>query len=318
VQVIVQKIVVLGTGGTIAGTAASASASVDYAAAQLAIGDVIGALPLPQNIEVVTEQVAQVDSKDMTLDAWHLLASRCADWGARADVAGIVVTHGTDTLEETAFFLHAVLPSAKPVALTCAMRPATALQADGPQNLVDALTVAASGHAAGVVVVCGGTIHSPVAVRKVHPYRLDAFSSGEAGPLGVVEEGRLRMFKPWPQDGGEYGAALQALEAGQQWPRVEIVTSHVGADARLVDALTGQGIDGMVVAGTGNGTVHSALEAGLLRAAAAGISVVRSSRCMDGAVLPREADLLEGSGALTPVKARIAMMLQLLTARVSG
>jgi L-asparaginase len=105
---------------------------------------------------------------------------------------GVVITHGTDTLEETAFFLHSVLAPAKPVVLTCAMRPATALSPDGPQNVRDAIAVAATAGAQGVTVVCAGTVHSGVDVQKVHTYRLDAFASGDAGPIGYVEEGAVR------------------------------------------------------------------------------------------------------------------------------
>ena len=118
---------------------------------------------------------------------------------ARPEVAAIIVTHGTDTLEETAYFLQRVLAPAKPVVLTAAMRPATSRLADGPQNLADAVAVATAPGARGVVVVVAGTVHSALDVRKVHPYRLDAFGSGDAGPIARVEEGRLRSFRPWPE-----------------------------------------------------------------------------------------------------------------------
>jgi len=170
-------LLVLGTGGTIAGTASSASDNIGYTAAQ----------------------VAQVDSKDMRFDIWRTLARRVAHHLAQPQVAGVVITHGTDTLEETAYFLHAVLPAelvnAKPVVLTCAMRPASSLNPDGPQNLKDAVAVALSAGAHGVVVVCAGTVHGALEVQKTHTYRLDAFSSGDAGPLAYVEEGSVRLLK---------------------------------------------------------------------------------------------------------------------------
>ena len=143
--------------------------------------------------------MAQVDSKDMSFEIWRQLALRCDHWLAQEDVGGVVITHGTDTLEETAYFLHAVLaPRKKPVVLTCAMRPATAFMPDGPQNLLDAIAVASAPGARGVVAVCAGVIHSALDVAKRHTYRLDAFSSGDAGPVGYVEEGQLRLLRDWP------------------------------------------------------------------------------------------------------------------------
>src|SRR5512139_2308283 len=139
-QVGLEKIVVLGTGGTIAGTATGAGDSRNYRAAQLAVGELLAGLPRPGGCEVLSEQVAQVDSKDMDLAVWQQLLQRCLHWLAQPEVRGLVITHGTDTLEETAYLLQTVLAPRKPVVLTCAMRPATALDADGPQNLLDALT----------------------------------------------------------------------------------------------------------------------------------------------------------------------------------
>ena len=189
-------VVVLGTGGTIAGTAADAGDNVGYTAAQLGVAQLVKAVPALQATTLDVEQVAQVDSKDMSHEVWRSLALRCAHHLARDDVTGIVITHGTDTLEETAWFLQRVLALSKPIVLTGAMRPATALQTDGPQNLLDAVTVAQSPDARGVVAVLSGRVHGARDVRKVHPYRVDAFNSGDAGPIACVEEGELRMFRP--------------------------------------------------------------------------------------------------------------------------
>ncbi len=309
----VKKIVVLGTGGTIAGTAASAADNVGYTAAQVGVAQLLAAIPALKDQPLHTEQVAQLDSKDMTFDVWRTLASRCAYWLAQDDVQGLVITHGTDTLEETAYFLQAVLAPAKPVVLTCAMRPSTAMVPDGPQNLVDAVTVASSPQARGVVAVCAGVIHAPGDVQKVHTYRLDAFGSGDAGPLGYVEEGALRLLRNWP--GGDKQAAAAALAAAmraQSFPQVEIVMSHGGATGVVVDALVAQGVQGIVVAGTGNGTIHSALEAGLLKAQRAGVRVLRGTRCANGRVLATTADVFADSQGLSPVKARIALALELM------
>lgn len=309
------KIVVLGTGGTIAGTAAQAGDNVGYTAAQLGVGQLVAAVPALAGLPLAAEQVAQVDSKDMDLATWQRLAARCAHWVAHDEVQGLVITHGTDTLEETAFFLQQVLAPARPVVLTCAMRPATALMADGPQNLLDAVAVARSPGARGVVAVCAGRIHGPQEVSKQHPYRLDPFDSGEAGPLGLVEEGAVRQLRPWPGADADAAARLQATLTAQAWPRVEIVMNHAGATGAIVDALVAQGIDGLVVAGTGNGSIAVPLQDALLRAQALGVRVVRSTRCAQGRVLPHAADRLPDSQGLSPVKARVALLLALLRER---
>ncbi|MDP3759898.1 MAG: asparaginase [Ramlibacter sp.] len=307
-----KKIAVLATGGTLAGKAASAADNIGYTAAQLGVEELLAAIPALHGAPLVTEQVAQVDSKDMSFELWRQLALRCAHYLAQEDVAGLVITHGTDTLEETAYFLHAVLAPAKPVVLTCAMRPATALAPDGPQNIADALAIAAAEGAHGVVAVCAGTIHGAWDVAKQHTYRLDAFTSGDAGPIGYVEEGRLRLVRPWPTAAVGAQAALQKWTAAKRWPRVEIVMNYAGAGAEVVEALVAQGIDGIVAAATGNGTLHHDLEAALLAAQARGVKVVRSTRCAQGRVLSPAGAGLPDSGGLAPVKARIALMLELL------
>ena len=306
--------VVLGTGGTIAGASAQPDDDRHYRAGQIGVDQLLLSLPdLPSGVALVLEQLAQVDSKDMDTALWLQLRRRVAHWLAQPDVAGVVVTHGTDTLEETAYFLHATLPASKPVVLTCAMRPATSLAPDGPQNLRDAITVALHPGACGVLAVCAGTLHSARDVQKLHTSRLDAFSSGDAGVLGKIRSQRLFLMRNWPQALVKYcDVAIEniALDAG--WPQVEIVTNHAGASGRLVDALLAQGVQGIVVAGTGNGTVHQALEAALLRAQAAGVVVWRSTRCALGPVTPRPDAALPDAGGLSPVKARIALVLALL------
>jgi L-asparaginase len=308
-QVDVKEIVVLGTGGTISGRAAAAHDNLAYRAGEVAVGDLLGGVPMPEGFALQSEQVAQIDSKDMDFEVWRALAGRCAHWLAQEDVAGLVVTHGTDTMEESAFFLQSVLAPAKPVVLTGAMRPAGAVAPDGPQNLADALAVAGSKQARGVCVVFAGRVHGPDEVQKVHPYRLDAFSSGDAGPLAVVEEGRLRVFRPWP-GGTSLRPATQLPPAGD-WPRVEIVLSHSGATGAIVEALVQQGVAGLVVAGTGNGTLHHSLELALLQAQHSGVVVRRVSRCPEGAVIPHGRDQFSAP-ALSAVKARIALMLELM------
>ena len=311
-QNIAQTVVILGTGGTIAGTAKDAADNVGYSAAQIGVAQLLAAVPALAGQALEAEQVSQIDSKDMGFAVWRALALRVAEHLARPEVAGIVITHGTDTLEETAYFLQRVLAPAKPVVLTAAMRPATALLADGPQNLLDAVSVARAQGASGVVAVLGGEVHSAFEVRKTHTYRLAAFGSGDAGPVARVEEGRLRQHRPWPS-GDALGVERLPADAAR-WPWVEIVTSHAGSRATLVEALVRAGVRGIVAACTGNGTLHHELEAALLAAQAAGVRVVRSSRCLDGAVIASAGQALPSAGALTPVQARVELILSLLEA----
>ena len=310
-----KKIMILGTGGTIAGLASDASNNIDYTAAQVGVSQLIGAVA-GLNGDVETEQVAQIDSKDMSFEVWTALANRVQHHLARDDVQGVVITHGTDTLEETAYFLHAVLSPAKPVVLTCAMRPASALAPDGLQNILDAVTVASHGGAQGVVVVCAGSIHSALDVQKVHTYQLNAFGSGDAGAIGFVEESKLILVRNWPiAQVIRAQAAIEniaILNLTKTWPVVEIVMNYAGASGAMVDALVAQDVRGLVVAGTGNGTVHHELEASLIKAQASGVEVVRATRCTQGRVLPRSDDRFPTSNGLSPVKARIDMTLRLM------
>lgn len=296
-----------------AGTAADPADNVGYTAGQLGVAHLLAAVSALAGLPLVSEQVAQLDSKDMGFAVWQQLAARCVHHLAQPDVTGIVITHGTDTLEETAWFLQSVLAPAKPVVLTCAMRPATSVAADGPQNLIDAVAVASAPGARGVVAVCAGAIHSAADVQKDHPYRVDAFSSGDAGPVGYVEEGRLILMRNWPQ--APVNWAKFAIDSGlsdRVWPRVDIVMNYAGVDGTVVDALLARGVDGIVVACTGNGTLHEALEAALLRAQAAGVAVVRATRCAYGRVLPQAAAVFRDSMGQSPVKARISLLLELM------
>ncbi len=302
-------IVILGTGGTIAGTAASASDGVGYTAAQLRVEDLLAAVPALAGQRLEAQQVAQLDSKDMDYATWQRLAHAVQAQLARPEVAGVVITHGTDTLEETAYFLHRVLAPTKPVVLAAAMRPATALAPDGPQNLFDAVQVAAMPGATGVVVALAGRVHDAVQVRKTHSYRVDAFESVDGALVARVEEGAVRLVGRWP-----VGAALgltRVARPAENWPRVDIVLNHAGADGRVVKALLTAGVDGIVAAGTGNGTLSAALEAALLEAEVRGVRVLRSTRCDAGPVMDLPG-LLPSAGALSPVKARVELILALL------
>jgi L-asparaginase len=286
----------------------SAEDTLGYRAAQLSVRELVEAVPALADVTLDAEQVAQIDSKDMDFAVWRRLAERIAHHLARPEVAGIVVTHGTDTMEETAYFLQRVLAPAKPVVLTGAMHPSTALQADGPQNLVDAVGLALQADApSGVCVLMAARVMGAADVRKQHARRLDAFGSGAAGDLGAVEAGRFRRFRG-PAGGEPLGLAL--LET--PWPRVELVVSHAGARGEAVDALVLAGVDGIVALGTGNGTLHHALEAALLRAQEAGVAVRRGTRVASGDVVDVPGALLAASAAATGFQARIELMLELM------
>ena len=310
-------VVILGSGGTIAGVAARADDHVGYQAASLGVSALARAVPGLQGLPLETEQVAQLDSRNMDLATWLLLAQRAAFHLARPEVSGLVLTHGTDTLEETAYFLHRVLHAAKPVVLTAAMRPATALSADGPQNLFDAVTLARVPGACGVMAVLGGQVFAGQDLRKVHGYRVDAFSAGDAGLLGLMENASLRRFRDWPQADPHPAAASLANPA--PWPQVAVLISHAGASADVFDAVAASGVAGIVIAGTGNGSVHHAFEAAAQRARAKGLQVWRSSRCQLGGVVGRQDrapqpgpdSAIPSAGVLTAVQARIELMLDL-------
>lgn len=312
-------VVILGTGGTIAGTAERAGDNIGYTAAQRSVQQLLTAVPALAGTAIEALQLAQLDSKDMDVLTWRSLALAAAQQLARPEVAGLVVTHGTDTLEETGWLLQSLLAddtATKPLVLTAAMRPATALAADGPQNLLDAVTLARWPGARGVLAVLAGTVHAAAELRKRHCYRPDAFgvgaTAGEAGPLGVIEEGRLRAFRPWPVVGAA-SLPLQALPADAAgWPWVEILSSHADARPEAVLALLDAGVRGLVIAATGNGTLHRALEPALAQARDSGVPVWICSRCADGVVLGEAAG---PAAALTPWQARVALQLQLLRPR---
>ena len=306
-------VVILGTGGTIAGTAEHGSDSVGYRAASLGVDALVAAVPALAGQALEGEQVAQLDSKDMDHATWRLLATAVAHHLARPEVRGVVITHGTDTLEETAYFLHRVLAPAKPVVLTAAMRPATALLADGPQNLLDAVTLARRAAWRGVHAVLGATVFGATDLRKRHGWHIDAFGTGDAGPLGLLQDGVLRRFRELAP-ALPHAAAARLSHDAAAWPVVDIVVNHAGARGEVIDALVAAGARGIVIAGTGNGTVGLPLLQAAQRARAAGVSVVRATRCLGGGVFGAAPDALPSYGAITPWQARIELMLDLALA----
>jgi L-asparaginase len=305
-------VVILATGGTIAGTAAAATDTTGYRAGALGVQALVAGVPALADHRLESEAVAAIDSKDMDEATWQRLAQRAAHHLARPEVAGVVVTHGTDTLEETAYFLHRVLAPAKPLVLTAAMRPASALSADGPANLLDAVTLAESPGVRGVSVVFAGAAWAAVGLRKVHTLQTVAFAGSDCGPVARLEGGVVRQFRAWPE-GAALGLDRIAADPAA-WPRVEIVMNHAGADGRIVDDAVIAGTGGIVVAGTGHGTVSERMAAALARARGEGVRVVRASRCVFGPVLPRDAGDGDAAGELSAVQARVELQLALLAA----
>jgi L-asparaginase len=313
-----KKIVVLATGGTIAGLAISDSQPQHYQAGLLPVATLLSAIPKDfieqHQLSIAAEQIAQIDSKDMQETVWHALATRLWYHLNQPEVDGVVITHGSDTLEETAYFLQAVFQPSKPVVLTCAMRPANAPDADGPANLRDALLVAAQPDLNGVLVVCGGSVHAGHRVQKIQNHDLKPFASQE-GPLARLVLGKFQILRPvtsaeypWPMP-----TAAEVLQT-QDWPRVELVLNHAGAHGENVrDMLqSSRPPKGIVVAGTGNGTVHQGLEKVLKEAQSQGVRVLRTTRCALGQVQALPDDVLASVPDMTPVQARVSLQLALI------
>ncbi len=309
-----QKIIILGTGGTIAGLAADPSQPDRYVAAQLAVSQLVEALPVGQGrFEWQAQQLAQVDSKDMDEPMWRCLLARVLDLIQDPNVHALVVTHGTDTLEETAFLLSAVLPLDKPVILTGAMRPANAPDADGPRNLSDALT-AASQLPGGVWVVFAGQIYPASQIQKVHPTALDPFRPVSGRSLALEQLSKW-SGSPWPaRPDGQWPDAAQVLVS--PWPRVELVLSHADAQPwwlpALIDERLNPPLKGLVIAGTGNATWPERWSQALAELKLRGVKIWLCSRCGAGLATPCVYDDLT-TVAWTPVQARIGLMLQLIT-----
>lgn len=291
-----KKIVVLATGGTIAGIAADASNPQNYRAGQLSGADLLTELSADVS-SVEVEDIAHVDSKDMNFDIWRNLLLRVSECLQDERVQGVVITHGTDTLEETAYFLQTVLNPEKPVAFTCAMLPANAPDSDGPKNLKDAIEWAMEPKSQGVSVVCAGAIHPAISVQKVNSQMLNPFHSMASPDLPKA------LSVP----------SVKEFLAVKKWPRVEVVMNHVGSDGFLVkQLLNDQPPAGWVVAGTGNGTMSQALEDALVQAQRQGAQVLRASRCAWGGVQTRNTDRFAHAEGLTLPQARVALFLHLI------
>ena len=322
-----RKIVLLTTGGTIAGWAQDATRQSDYQAGVVSGNALLASLqpPLSSSLPIVLDEFEQINSKDADQGFWLRLHARISQHLAQADTAAVVVTHGTDTLEETCFFLSRTLPPCnKPLIFTCAMRPASHPEADGPQNLRDALLLAQQPQAAqhGLLVVCGGEIHGGGALEKVRSDTLTPFISRHSQLLGQMNGDKViwsqnddRNSQKTPLNLPEQLLKLMIEGQTELLPRVEIIHSHAGASGALVEALLAPSaappIYGIVVAGTGNGTIHKNLEAALLSAQEQGVRVVRTSSCQ-GLVHQALNETFIVYPQLSPKQARIQLMLEAL------
>jgi L-asparaginase len=311
-------IAVLATGGTIAGEAGDASKTSGYKAGVVGVDKLVAAVPaLAQIARIRAEQVASIDSKDMTPALWVTLATRVNALLAQDDINGVVITHGTDTLEETAYLLHLTVKSEKPVVLTAAMRPSTALSADGPMNLLNAVTVAASRTAwkQGVLVAFNNLIHGARDVTKTSTSAVDAFHSPVVGALGWVQDAQVE-FQRGVTRLHTLASRFAIVPSAPALPAVEIVTSYAGASRAAIDAFVAAGVKGLVVAGTGNGSLHSTLQLAAADAVKQGVALVRSTRVGSGHVMrngsaPDDALGTITAGTLNPYKARVLLMLAL-------
>jgi L-asparaginase len=216
----------------------------------------------------------------MTENIWIQLADRANELLSRPDVDGLVITHGTDTMEETAYFLQLTVRSYKPIILTGAMRPATAISADGPLNLMDAVRVAANPAAwnKGVLVVMNGQIDSAREVTKTHTTVVNTFQSPGLGSLGMVNDGQPAFYRDILKR--HTADSLFEVKGLSQLPRVKIIYGCTNNDTLFAEAAIKAGVDGIIYAGMGNGSITKSEEAVLAQAAEQGIVVVRSTRCM--------------------------------------
>lgn len=303
----------IGTGGTIAGAASAASVSTDYQPASLSLAAVLDTVPeLRQRYAIEVTQPMQLASYDVTPAHWLDLHQAVMQAVRRPEVAGIVITHGTDTLEETATFLHLSVDTDKPIVVVGAMRPATAYSADGPANLLDACSVAAhpGARGRGCMVVMNGRIHSGLWVTKRHVSSVEAFDSPLAGALGEVADQAVQWFRTAAR------APTVAWQTPAAWPRVDIVVAYAGVDDTAIRAFVAAGARGLVHAGFGNANTPTAYRALLQSLPAQGVWVARCSRFIPGSVTRASvyADASHGlltAGPLPPHKVRIAMLLGL-------
>jgi L-asparaginase len=314
------NIVILATGGTIAGAAATGTQS-GYTSGAVTIDDMLNAVPGVNDLaNIKGEQVSNVGSQDMTFDIMLTLTKRINELLSSRDVDGIVVTHGTDTMEETAYFLNLAVKSDKPVVLVGSMRPSTAVSADGPLNLYNAVAIAGNPNAKGlgVLVVMNDWVHAAHSLTKTSTTDVQTFMSPLRGLVGTVAYGKADFYNrpPWKHT----TASEFDVSHVTQLPRVDIIFACADMSPVLIDASASTGAKGIVIAGVGNGNMNKAAVDAAANAVKKGVVVVRSSRVAMGTV-GRNVELNDdqlgfiASDELNPQKSRILLTLALLKPR---
>jgi len=310
------SIVVLATGGTIAGAAAS-DVQAGYTSGQVGVEQLLAAVPQAKKLANLRgEQISNIGSQDMNDEVWLKLGRRVNELLAMPDVGGVVITHGTDTIEETSYFLNLVVKSRKPVVLTAAMRPSTALSADGPLNFFNAVAVAAHQDAAGrgVLVVVNDWIHGASSLTKTSTTAVQTFLSPMRGLIGTVAYGDVEFYRG--PVGKHTTESEFSLDGVTTLPRVDIVMAHENMDGAMIDAAAAAGAKGIVIAGVGNGNMTEAAVKALAAQAKKGVVCVRSSRVTTGNV-GRNVELDDdklgfvASLDMNPQKARVLLRLAL-------
>ena len=312
------KVKVLATGGTIAG-AQTTQADAGYKSGTFSVDDLIKAVPQLKNIaEMSGEQVANIGSQTMNHEVWLKLAARVNQVLQGNDTDGVVITHGTDTMEETGYFLSLLVKSDKPVVLVGSMRPATAISADGPINLYNAVALAGNPDAKGrgPLVIINDTIHYARETQKMHTTRMDTFNSPNRGIAGMMNTGKAFFFSPNNvRHTTKSDFSLDGLTVANL-PRVDVVYSYANLGGDLIDMLVEKEVKGIVLAGVGDGNSTDAAIAALEKAAKKGVAVVRCSRTGSG-VVDRNVEVNDdklgfiAGMELNPQKARILLMLAL-------
>jgi L-asparaginase len=310
------RVRVLATGGTIAGAQASAT-DYGYQSGAYDVKTLLSAVPNLDKLAAISgEQVANIGSQDMNDAVWLQLAKRLNAVLAGADTDAALITHGTDTLEETSYFLSLVTKSAKPVVMVGSMRPATATSADGPANIYNGVAAAVhpGARGRGVLVSLNDEIHYARNVVKTDTTSVQTFASLNRGPAGLVHTGKVEWFQPMDRKQGP--ASEFSVEGLASLPRVDILYAHANMSADLIDAAVAKGAQGIVVAGVGDGNMTSAALEALGKAAKQGVVVVRSTRLPQGLVLRNnevndDAMGFVASGELNPPKSRVLLQLAL-------
>ena len=310
------NIVILATGGTIASPTGDVTGE-HYGYANIPVTDLVQSVPaLHQIANIRTEQIVQIDSSAMTQAIWIKLAKRTAELAAQSDVDGIVITHGTDTAEETAYFLSLTIPTTKAIVLTGAMRPAASLSADGMRNLYNAVVVAAAPQSRnkGVLLAFNDAITTAREVTKTNVSSTDSFRSPEFGLLGYVYGNRAYFYKQ-PTYRHTANSEFNIHEINDL-PKVDIIYGYADNNPCVVDALIKDGVAGIISAGVGKGLQPPAMTAALIRARQQGILVVRSSRGISGIITPEpdfdDLHQFVAANTLSPQKARILLALALM------